>query len=309
MLTGAAVAYGLTVGGYNAATVAITPLGLRIMNPIREGDDIAAKREALLKPRVLREFLQKYNNAAIPRDDIAQNVLVTLGVPKDRAAGVLLLILEGAEALGFIRVIKDKKYIDLKGTQAPPAEQPPPTDEDSQSSEEERPDFRPLAVVRPTVSDAAVAADAREKKVFITHGKNKGFIDPIKQLLTFGELEAVVATEKQTVSQPVPQKVMEDMRSCGAAIIHVEGERKLFDPDSKEHVALNENVLIEIGAAMALYGERFILVVKEGVTLPSNLQGLFEVRYSGEALDGKDTIKLLQAITDMKKRQLPKARQ
>ena len=74
---------------------------------------------------------------------------------------------------------------------------------------------------------------------------------------------------------------MNDMRLCGAAIIHVEGERRLIDPETKEHFALNENVLIEIGAAMALYAERFILLVKEGVKLPSNLQGLFEVRYAG----------------------------
>ncbi len=97
------------------------------------------------------------------------------------------------------------------------------------------------------------------------------------------------------------------MRSCGAAIIHVEGERKLIDTETNEHVVLNENVLIEIGAAMALYGDRFILVVKEGVKLPSNLQGLFEVRYSGYSLGGADTIKVLQAITDMKKRPLPKS--
>jgi len=98
---------------------------------------------------------------------------------------------------------------------------------------------------------------------------------------------------------------MEDMRSCGAAIIHVDDERHLMDKEAKEHVVLNENVLIEIGAAMALYGRRFILVVKEGVQLPSNLQGLYEVRYEGATLDGNATIKLLEAINDMKKRPLP----
>jgi len=51
---------------------------------------------------------------------------------------------------------------------------------------------------------------------------------PLRKLLTFGELEAVVADEKQTVWQPVPEKVMEDMRSCGAAIIHVEDEKRLW---------------------------------------------------------------------------------
>ena len=72
------------------------------------------------------------------------------------------------------------------------------------------------------------------------------------------------------------------------------------------HAVLNDNVLIEIGAAMALYGDRFILVVKDGVKLPSNLQGLLELRYKGDTLDMEETVKLLEAIQDMKKRSLPK---
>src|SRR5580704_13049654 len=65
MSTGAAIAYGLTDGGCNADTISITPLGMRILRPTIEGDDLLAKREALLRPRVIREFLEKYNNAPI----------------------------------------------------------------------------------------------------------------------------------------------------------------------------------------------------------------------------------------------------
>ena len=56
---------------------------------------------------------------------------------------------------------------------------------------------------------------------------------------------------------------------------------------------------------MALFGRRFILIVKEGVTLPSNLQGLYEVRYKGENLDGDVTIRLLEAINDIKNHPMP----
>jgi predicted nucleotide-binding protein len=70
---------------------------------------------------------------------------------------------------------------------------------------------------------------------------------------------------------------------------------------------VNPNVLIEIGAAMALYGRRFILLVKDGVQLPSNLQGLYEVRFSGDKLDGDVTIKLLKAINEIKNYPLPMA--
>jgi len=78
---------------------------------------------------------------------------------------------------------------------------------------------------------------------------------------------------------------MDEMRRCGAAIIHVDAENTFEDSEGKVQAVLNPNVLIEIGAAMAFYGRRFILLVKEGVKLPSNLQGLFEVRYPDDTLD------------------------
>jgi predicted nucleotide-binding protein len=58
---------------------------------------------------------------------------------------------------------------------------------------------------------------------------------------------------------------------------------------------------------MAFYGRRFILLVRDGVKLPSNLQGLYEVRYNGENLDAVSTIKLLEAIKDIKNYVLPTA--
>lgn len=312
MLTGASIAYGLTNGGYNADTISITPLGMRVVRPTTEGDDLAAKREALLKPRVIREFLQKYDTAPFPKDGIAQNVLMEMGVPKERTADVLKLIVESAETVGFLQTIKDRKYVELGGT-AVPASDENGKEEDTDATESVRNGTLPPPIPiskspAPPASPAApvtMTMDGKARKVFITHGKNKALIEPIKKLLAFGELDAVVSVQTQTVSQPVPSKVMNEMRSCGAAIIHVEDERHLVDKEGNEHIVLNDNVLIEIGAAMALYGERFILVVKDGVKLPSNLQGLLVLPYKGDTLDMEETVKLLEAVNDMKKRSLP----
>jgi predicted nucleotide-binding protein len=308
MLTGAAIAYGLTSGGYNADTISITPLAMRIVRPTSEGDDTAAKREAFLKPRVIREFLQKYDRAPIPRDDIARNVLMEIGVPTDRTAEVLSLIVEGARELGFLQQIKDRTYVDLSSAKAPVEGKAMDTastnasEKDLGSTVEQaaEPNTPPPAVVTRPPDDAA-----RLRRVFISHGKNRALIEPIKKLLLFGEFVPVAEIENQTVSQPVPTKIMTGMRSCGAAIIHVEDERRLLDDRGEVHVELNENVLIEIGAAMALYGERFILVVKEGVKLPSNLQGLLHLRYRGDTLDVNETVTLMEAMKDMKGRSLP----
>lgn len=308
MLTGSAIAYGLTTGGYNAVEIALTPLANRILSPLEVGDDVKAKREALLTPAVMGQFLNKYNNSPLPPENIAQNVLGSMNVPKERTEGIYQLIVSGAESLGLLQEIKGKKYVNLdRGDQSTKS---------TAAKDEGVPEFESgTAVVLPDESgDPPVESNSSakkelqainnlevNKKVFITHGHNKQFVEPIKKLLAFGELEAVVSVEKQSVSQPVPDKVMNDMRDCGAAIIHVEGEMTLMDPYAQEHIVLNPNVLIEIGAAMALYRKKFILLVKDGVKLPSNLQGLFEVRYEGDALDGNATIRLLEAINELKK--------
>jgi predicted nucleotide-binding protein len=307
MLAGASIAYGFTSGGYNAEKIAIEPLGMRIVKITEDGDDVKAKRQALLKPRVIREFLEKYNGAPIPKEQIGKNVLLDMDVPSEKTAEVLKLIVDSAESVGFLRDINGKKYVDLQGTQPPTPASGTEEGEGDELGELEV----PAAVVAktpipfPAALVPAVADATRAKKVFITHGKNKALIEPITKLLKFGELEAVVSVQSQTVSQPVPTKVMSEMRACGAAIIHVEDERHLADKEGNEHVVMNDNVLIEIGAAMALFGERFILVVKDGLKLPSNLQGLLVLPYKGQTLDMEETVKLLEAINDMKQRKLP----
>jgi predicted nucleotide-binding protein len=315
MLCGASIAYGLTRGGYNATEIILEPLAIRIFKPKVEGDDLAAKTEAFLKPRVMSEFLSKYDGASIPREDIAKNILEEIGVPTERLDSVYEFILTQGEKLGIIVDLKSKKYVELNKTRAE-IFKPNGSDtlinevKDSRNNDEFVNDtLKKLNLDNnstPEQPQQEKENHERLKRVFITHGRNTKFIDPIKKLLSFGELLPVVSVERTTISQPVPDKVMNDMRSCGAAIIHVEDELKLIDDKANEHVFINQNVLIEIGAAMALFGRRFILLVKDGIKLPSNLQGLFEVRYTGDELDGSATIKLLEAINDIKNQNLPK---
>ncbi|MFZ5621365.1 MAG: TIR domain-containing protein [Pseudomonadota bacterium] len=304
-LCGASIAYGLTSGGYNAQQILLQPLGKRIVKPLEEGDDVLAKREAILKPRVVGEFLTKYSGSPLPRHDIALNVLQEMGVPGDKAESVFSLIVDSAQTVGLLREIKGKQYVDLTGVSQPPVsgDASGGSDDDVKGDTEEEEEKSQTRTV--TASTLTVQSPQLSRRVFITHGKDKSFLDPIKKLLGFGEMTPVISVERQSVSKPVPDKVMEDMRSCSAAIIHVDAERTLIDKDATEHKILNPNVLIEIGAAMALYGRRFILLVRDGVELPSNLQGLYEVRYKGDSLDGEATIKLLEAINDIKNNPLP----
>jgi predicted nucleotide-binding protein len=309
LLCGASIAYGITEGGYASENISLTALGRQIFAPKTDGEDFKAKQAAVIRPRILNGFLSKYNNSALPTNEsISRNVLEDMGVASNKLKATYELIIDNARSVGFLKEIKGKTYVDLDGVDVPSL----PTEDraevataDDVIEEIDADGSNPEVIEVPQELVSAEQRDMRLKKVFITHGKNKAFIDAIKKLLEYGELIPVVAVEKSTVAKGLPDKVMDEMRNCGAAIIHVDAEERLFDDKKNERVVLNQNVLIEIGAAMALYGRRFVLLVREGVELPSNLEGLFEVRYVGETLSADVAFKLLDAVKDIKNHPLP----
>lgn len=303
-LCGSALAYGITDGGPRAPLIDLTDLGRRIIAPTEEGDDLRAKREALLQPRVVGEFLRKYNTSKIPTDKIGQNVLEAMGVPADATERTFHLIVDGARGLGLLREIKGDLYVQIDA----PSASAPEAQADEASHDPDGETINPAGAPHEAFdleheesTPPTLPSDLKtNRRVFITHGKNKKIVDQLKELLTFGDFEPIVSVEREAVSKPVPDKVLDDMRSCGAAVIHVGTEEKLLDQDGNERRVINQNVLIEIGAAMMRYGRNFILLVEEGTTLPSNLQGLYEVRYSGDELDYPATMKLLKAFNEFK---------
>lgn len=304
MLTGAAVAYGITDGGAYSDVISLTDLGRRIAAPVEEGDDLLARREALLRPRVVREFLEKYDGSPLPSSTIALNVLGSMDVPRTRAAKTHDLIVSSAESLGMLNDVNGRKLVNLRasGTRLRVV---PDADEETEDDENEvGTAASQLAPAEPKGDPATVTSHVPEKKqnrhVFVSHGSNKKIVDQLKDMLIYGEFEPVISVDRETTSKPVPDKVLDDMRSCGAGIIHVGVEKVITDTDGEEHRQLNSNVLIEIGAAMALYGRNFILLVEEGTKLPSNLQGLYEVRYEGTTLDATATMRLLRAFNEFK---------
>lgn len=236
VLSGAAIAFGLTEGGAQAASISVTEVAQRILRPTEENSDIEAKREAVLKPRIFGEFLREYTGSPFPRQDIALNVLENKGVPREKTAEVLDRMLASATSVGFIEEIKGKKYVSLHSNGPTPETAAPPVDKpDNFSPPEEKPIHHVVEARQekqsPVTSTLATAIvdDERRRRVFITHGKNRDLVDPIKKLLEYGELVPVVSVEKQSVSKPVPEKVMGDMRGCGAAIIHIDADKTITD--------------------------------------------------------------------------------
>ena len=81
----------------------LTNLGKRLVAPEAEGEDLAARREAIMKPKVLRDFFEKYRRAKFPNDLIASNVLKSMSLPADRVASGLEIIKDNGRYAGIIR--------------------------------------------------------------------------------------------------------------------------------------------------------------------------------------------------------------
>jgi predicted nucleotide-binding protein len=230
-------------------------------------------------------------------------VLIELGVPHDRVDKALEIVKRNGEFVGIIHQTKTGPFVAIDTRLPPVAEEAEGVQDEAVAATKqpatEEPGLEEQDDGTKTPAEL-VAKPTKTARVFITHGKNKKIVDQLKDLLTFGKFEPVVAEEHEATSKPVPDKVMEDMRSCSAGIIHVATEERLLDQNGNEHHKINENVLIEIGAAMALYGRNFILLVQKGLHLPSNLQGLYRCEYEGETLDYDATMKLLKAFNDFR---------
>lgn len=308
-LCGASIAYGFTEGGYAASEITLTDLGRRIVAPEEDGDDLQAMVEAAQRPRVLGEFLKKYDKAKFPSDAIATNVLVGMGLPKDRGALALSILKTNGEKTGIFKNTKTGIFVALGSPSKPahkieitPEEEVEGGGEVGPTAETEEAFARRLSHPAEAKREEVPPKDLKtNNKVFISHGKNREIVGQLKELITFGNFEPVVSVEKETTSIPVPEKVFEDMRACGAAVIHVNLEETLLDKAGNEVQKINENVLIEIGAAIALYGKRFVLLVEKGVKLPSNLQGLYRCEYEGKKLDYDATMKLLKIFNELRK--------
>ncbi len=299
-LLSSSIKYGLTSGSFNSEKVSLEHGGRNIVEPRSPEDEHKALEEAALAPPTFRAIYDYFRGKKLPDDLFFQNTLVReFAVPREHAKKCATVFVKNVERVGLVRAASTGKWLSTEAHMAQRGSMQTPTNGAASDSESADMAMEPDAEIRtPSFQEriADGAKDTRLKRVFITHGKNMAFIAPIKDLLSFGQLEPIVSMERESVAQPVPDKVMKDMRTCGAAIIHIEDELKLVDQEAKKHVMLNSNVLIEIGGAMALYGRRYIFLVKEGVELPSNLRGLYEVRYAGDKLDGEVTIRLLKAI-------------
>lgn len=143
--------------------------------------------------------------------------------------------------------------------------------------------------------DPAIKRDNLQLRVFISHGKNTDLVEQVETMLGLADIPSEIAVKEETAAIPVPDKVFNAMRKCTAGIIIVSAEQS-----SDEKYGINQNVLIEIGAAFVLYDKKVVLLWDKRIPVPSNLQGLYRCEFEGEDLNWGAGMKLMKAIKGFK---------
>lgn len=295
-LSGAAVAYGLTKGGDQADKIVLTELGVHCTAPTEEGDDIAARAQAALTPKVPKRFFQKYNRKKFPGDKIAKNVLQQeFDVPAGRLDDTLKLLKDDGSFVGFIHQTKTGSFVSIDNLSPSPVTVNSGADKNSQD-DTGLPD-QPIDDPEVPKSDSPPAGAHTPFRVFISHGKNKKIVDQVKDVLGLYDIDYEIAVEEESPAIPVPQKVLAAMRKCGAGIM-------IVSPDNDEAAAagvINNNVLIEIGSAFVLYDQRVVLLWDKRLKVPSNLQGLYRCDFEGSELSFASGTKLAKSVKGFRK--------
>ena len=161
-------------------------------------------------------------------------------------------------------------------------------------SEEDQPDQLnggDDAVVSLTPPLAAPTKTTDELRFFVSHGKNMELVEQVTALLEVANVPFEIAVDEESPAIPVPEKVLNSMRRCNAGIVIVS-----VDNEDDPKPVVNDNVLIEIGAAFVLYDKHVVLIWDKRLPVPSNLQGLYRCEFEGAELGWSSGVKLMKTI-------------
>jgi hypothetical protein len=146
---------------------------------------------------------------------------------------------------------------------------------------------------------AAASASTEKMRVYISTGRETQLVLQLRAALDLADIECRVSEREPVVKSPLPTDVFQAMRECDAALMVLNDED--FKSDDVGSPLPVENLLIEIGAAFALYGRRVLFLHEGRLAVPANLLGLRCDSLGGHELTWTEGLQLVQAFKDFKR--------
>lgn len=307
MRLNSAAAYGLTVGGYNDADIALTALG-RAAAGGGEGERDRAVGQAAIAPDIFGRFYELLDGKRLPEDAYAEGLLSRqLGVHADLTGECLGIIVDNGVFAGIVTDADGGREVRLGGLRSQPAGdagEPSGTDAVARGgdagvaddvSAHIRNDARAgggagtaqggagaaqggaglgAALGAASAGDGAGASagDDAAGKVFVGHiGASEAAEFVASMLAGFG-VRCAVADAGVGSDAPLPPDAAAAMKSARAAIL-------VFDGDGQTGAG-RDRMMCLLGAAAVLFGDRVVAFHEAGVDAGQGFAGLRRVGFA-----------------------------
>ena len=230
--------YGLTKGGYNDPTIALTPRGGAIVAPRGAEERADALVQAALEPELFRRFYELLDGKRIPDDPYASNLLQReLGVHAELAVECLQIVKANGRHVGLAEDRSGALYVTLQKAQ--------------------RGGHSPRAVSAAAREEPPSRAAARGK-VFLGHGGSATALEFLRQLLDGFDIP-YAHLDPESVSGGLSAEDSQQMRSCSSAILVLANRDPAAAPKPSETDA-PQSMAFQLGAATVLYGPRIVVL-------------------------------------------------
>jgi len=299
ILLSSALKYGLTTGTYKSDYISLTSTGSTVAAPSSPEDRQKALLQAALTPTTLRAVYEYYRGKKLPEQQFFENTVVReFGIPKEHAGKLYNIFMSNLNMVGLLRKANTGLWVGAEAAPAPAGQPIPQTQDDMESPDDASGAMDDMSST-PPIPTAAPARDRIKNAIFLGHGKNKRPLDQLIKILDEYGIPHKEAIDEANAGRPIPTKVADTMRECGAAVLIFTADEKFFDVDGNELWKPSENIAHELGAASVLYGDRIIIFKEKGVTLASNFSSIGYIGFEKDKLSDKG-IELFRELVSFK---------
>lgn len=296
VLLSSSIKYGLTIGSFNSPRVSLTDLGRDIVEPKDDKSRSEAVTTSILKPSSFTKVFDYYRGKKVPEKSFFENTVARdFGIPKKQADIFIEIFMANIKYLGLIKETTTGQWfaseISLSALQEGFKVQ-----ESKKTDDEEQETAPPVSKINPQPQQTV---PTRSNAIFLGHGKNRKPLEQLIKILDEYGIPHKEATAEPNAGRPIPTKVADTMRECGAAILIFTADEKFKDEEGNEIWRPSENVAYELGAASILYDNRIVIFKENGVSLASNFSGIGYISFEKDKLSDKG-IELFRELVNFK---------
>jgi hypothetical protein len=143
--------------------------------------------------------------------------------------------------------------------------------------------------------DMAGAAPSEKTCVYVSYSENQKLTEQIMTMLEVDKFPYKLGIKSPDIKAPLGEDVPATMKKCNSGIIFAAPDENVLLPNGQ--YAMSAASLIELGAAMALFGKNVVLLCDDRVALPQSIQHMDHFEFSGSELSWNAGVSLMKTVS------------